>query len=359
MNYYLKYLKYKQKYLDLKNLDLIGGLKLGNYNYNDLEGGVLGIRSETLGYEHTVEDYDTEAISKYWNDKINAVGFSDKRNKLGKFQPGYYLMFYNDDGSRNVNDVIESHIHLLGSDTKKDPSDPTIIRNNIVFNLKLNNFRIDIQYFIQDATKLIKYCNIQKIPKKDMLIMMRILLNNMINTRTSIYNIYQLYDTTDYTVPHPPNNFDIRLDINTGYHATGYPILNQKEKNHTIKILDIYANVCTGLSLYEKFKTGATIPNETDYQNLYQTYVNDHVAVIANDDAKAAGPRPDLADGLKSRTRASPGAGYRAGTGIGAPAPAAAGPRPGSVDRNRFKDRLGSVPGVDTDKDPRFTRDRD
>ena len=33
MNYYLKYLKYKQKYLDLKNLDLIGGLSLSKCNY--------------------------------------------------------------------------------------------------------------------------------------------------------------------------------------------------------------------------------------------------------------------------------------------------------------------------------------
>jgi hypothetical protein len=45
MNYYLKYLKYKKKYLDLKNLDLNGGIGLNNYK--DLEGGVLGLRDAT------------------------------------------------------------------------------------------------------------------------------------------------------------------------------------------------------------------------------------------------------------------------------------------------------------------------
>jgi len=41
MNNYLKYLKYKQKYLDLKNLNLNGGLNINNYK--DFDGGVGGI----------------------------------------------------------------------------------------------------------------------------------------------------------------------------------------------------------------------------------------------------------------------------------------------------------------------------
>ena len=36
MNYYLKYFKYKQKYLDLKNLDLNGGVDLNNYKVENL-----------------------------------------------------------------------------------------------------------------------------------------------------------------------------------------------------------------------------------------------------------------------------------------------------------------------------------
>jgi hypothetical protein len=41
MNNYLKYLKYKQKYLDLKNLNLNGSLNINNYK--DFDGGVGGI----------------------------------------------------------------------------------------------------------------------------------------------------------------------------------------------------------------------------------------------------------------------------------------------------------------------------
>jgi hypothetical protein len=41
MNNHLKYLKYKQKYLDLKNLNLNGSLNINNYK--DFDGGVGGI----------------------------------------------------------------------------------------------------------------------------------------------------------------------------------------------------------------------------------------------------------------------------------------------------------------------------
>jgi len=145
MNYYLKYLKYKQKYLDLKNLDLIGGLSLSN---NNLEGGVPGIASDYEEHAHLLDDYGNEEIADYWRTNINSTTFSANTGIGGVHQPGYYLMFYDSNGDYydTTNDenadprnpkFFNNHIHLLESKFVNG-------RNAISFILKLKKKKIKI-----------------------------------------------------------------------------------------------------------------------------------------------------------------------------------------------------------------------
>jgi len=82
MNYYLKYLKYKQKYLDLKNLDLNGGISINNYK--DLKGGVDPIQD----------------LINSWIKNRYGTATHDRRG-------GCYLML-----DTSVADDIDNHIHV-------------------------------------------------------------------------------------------------------------------------------------------------------------------------------------------------------------------------------------------------------
>ena len=125
MNYYLKYLKYKQKYLDLKNLDLIGGLSLNNYNYNDLEGGVIGLK------ENKTDHKNIEDIAKLWQN-VSLVSHTLTPNpETQRIQPGYFLNFQVLKPYRGYNSEVmekyvksefddqDNHIHLLDSKISK------------------------------------------------------------------------------------------------------------------------------------------------------------------------------------------------------------------------------------------------
>ena len=125
MSYYLKYLKYKKKYLDLKNLDLIGGLSLSNYNYNDLEGGVNGLKEKITDHKN-IED-----IAKLWQN-VSLVSHTLTPNpETQRIQPGYFLNFqvlnpyrgYKSEVmekyEKSVVDDRDNHIHLLDSKIRK------------------------------------------------------------------------------------------------------------------------------------------------------------------------------------------------------------------------------------------------
>ena len=156
MNYYLKYLKYKQKYLDLKNLDLIGGLSLSYNNYDDLEGGVLNFKSD-IELENSHDHYNIREITKLWkNTGVSEISYSEQ-------QPGYYLMypqrltcvgrrgnekepqeicFYNADTG---NDDIDNHIHVLTSTIEDIFIKKTRIKEKFIcihFCLKINGFGV-------------------------------------------------------------------------------------------------------------------------------------------------------------------------------------------------------------------------
>jgi len=125
MSYYLKYLKYKQKYLDLKNLDLFSGISLGNYNYKDLEGGVLGLK------ENKTDHKNIEDIAKLWQD-VSLVSHTLTPNPVTqRIQPGYFLNYqvlrpYPGYESKVMEKYMKSevddqdnHIHLLYSNIGK------------------------------------------------------------------------------------------------------------------------------------------------------------------------------------------------------------------------------------------------
>jgi hypothetical protein len=255
MNYYLKYLKYKQKYLDLKNLDLIDGLSLSNNNYNNLDGGVHGIASDYEEHAHLLDDYANEEIADYWRTNINSTTFSANPRTGWIHQPGYYLMFYDSNGDYydTTNDekdhprnpkFYDNHIHLLESKLENG-------RNVISFILKLkkNKIKIDPQC-LSDAEHLNKYCKKKGIVGYDKLRMMIFLLKDF-------PNIY-------YTPTHQTDNqYDILLDINDPkltYEINGVirPILTRREITKCIETLEMFAIICTAISKIDEINTGGT-----------------------------------------------------------------------------------------------------
>ena len=255
MNYYLKYLKYKQKYLDLKNLDLIGGLSLSKYNYNNLDGGVPGIASDYKEHAHLLDDYANEEIADYWRTNINSTTFSANTGIGGIHQPGYYLMFYDSNGDYydTTNDEKENprnpkffnnHIHLLESKLENG-------RNAISFTLKLKNNKIKIfQECFLDVEHLNKYCKKKEIVGYDKLRMMIFLLKDFKST---------YYTPTSST----SNQYDILLDntnLNLTYVINGVtrPILFRREIKKCIETLETYAIICTAISKIDDINTGRT-----------------------------------------------------------------------------------------------------
>jgi hypothetical protein len=249
MNYYLKYLKYKQKYLDLKNLDLIGGLSLSN---NNLEGGVPGIASDYEEHAHLLDDYGNEEIADYWRTNINSTTFSANTGIGGVHQPGYYLMFYDSNGDYydTTNDenadprnpkFFNNHIHLLESKFVNG-------RNAISFILKLKNNKIKInQQCFTDAEHLNEYCKIKGIVGYDKLRMMIFLLKDS--------------SCIDYHLTN--NQYDILLNITNPkltYVINGVkrPILTRREITKCIETLETYAIICTAISKIDEINTGRT-----------------------------------------------------------------------------------------------------
>jgi len=272
MNYYLKYLKYKQKYLDLKNLDLIGGLSLSN---NNLEGGVPGIASDYEEHAHLLDDYGNEEIADYWRTNINSTTFSANTGIGGVHQPGYYLMFYDSNGDYydTTNDenadprnpkFFNNHIHLLESKYVNG-------RNAISFILKLKKkkIKIDPQCF-SDAEHLNKYCKTKGIVGYDKLRMMIFLLKDS--------------SCIDY---HPTNNqYDILLNITNPkltYVINGVirPILTRREITKCIETLETYAIICTAISKIDEINTGGT--GETIlYEAMNPTQFNQYLVDTKN-----------------------------------------------------------------------------
>jgi hypothetical protein len=87
MEYYLKYLKYKEKYLDLK--------------YNDLEGGKYGLKTgekylneyNNYNLEGIKDIDDMEKLAIEWNRKVSTTSYSTTQNERNRIQPGYYFNF--------------------------------------------------------------------------------------------------------------------------------------------------------------------------------------------------------------------------------------------------------------------------
>ena len=279
MNYYLKYLKYKQKYLDLKNLDLIGGLSLSKYNYNNLDGGVPGIASDYEHYAHLLDDYVNEEIADYWRTNVNSTTFSGNSGFQGVHQPGYYLMFYDSDGQyydtkndaeddKHHPNFFQNHIHLLKS---------TIINrhNAISFTLKFKNKQIKIltECFL-DAKHLNKYCKNKGIVGYDKLRMMIFLLKDFRKT----YDYATIID----------NQYDILLDdfdTNLTYEFNGviHPILTKREINKCIETLETYAIICTAISKIDEINTGRT--GEINlYEAMNPTQYNQYLREMNLDD---------------------------------------------------------------------------
>jgi len=166
MSYYLKYLKYKQKYLDLKNLDLIGGLSLGNYNYKDLEGGFIGLKSD-IDSDESSDHYNIREISRFWKNNVSEVSYSEG-------QPGYFLMYQKrvklvgedrttgqlkemcyyepDTGSESR----DNHIHLVESTIEYRYPEPLRTRKSFIcikFCLKIKSFGVVVPPYVINRIK--------------------------------------------------------------------------------------------------------------------------------------------------------------------------------------------------------------
>jgi hypothetical protein len=181
MSYYLKYLKYKQKYLDLKNLDLFSGISLGNYNYKDLEGGVLGTRSVPLRgtlvplgpYEtenpFLVENEFLEDIANHWCDNVSITSFSPPISKDGaatnekediskkEAQDGYYLNYEKKKINGNTysyeyndHDSHHSHIHIINAIDRKTNFEITYI---LKINFEYYKIPEDVMSAIRQTTR--------------------------------------------------------------------------------------------------------------------------------------------------------------------------------------------------------------
>jgi hypothetical protein len=176
MSYYLKYLKYKQKYLDLKNLDLFSGISLGNYNYKDLEGGVLGTRSVPLGPYDTenpflVENELLEVIANFWCNNVSITSFSppiskdcaatNEKEDISKkeAQDGYYLNYekkkINGNGNTysyeyNSHDSFSNHIHIINAIERKTNFEITYI---LKINCKYYKIPEDVMSAIRQTTR--------------------------------------------------------------------------------------------------------------------------------------------------------------------------------------------------------------
>jgi len=278
MSYYLKYLKYKQKYLDLKNLDLFGGISLGNYNYNDLEGGVIGIASDYPQYAHLIDDYGNEAIADYWRTEINSTTFSINAGHRGTVQPGYYLMYYDSNGEYNdvTEDAEESHdpkffdnhIHLLSTSILENGY------NAINFTVKLNGIKIKINdECLVDAIHLNKYCKKNGIVGYDKLRMMILLFSfftNLYHTESSAYK------------------FKLNLNINSpkSYTINGneHPYLTTGEITKCIEVLETFAIICTAISKIEEINTRRTTGEINPYDDINPAQYNQYLEYTADND---------------------------------------------------------------------------
>jgi len=298
MNYYLKYLKYKQKYLDLKNLDLIGGLSLNNYT--DLEGGVFGILSDIKEYQLQVQDLTLESIADKWRTKINSTSYSKNVQQIydentgeligeKKLQPGYYLMFYDSNGDyydasddetinpRNPK-FFDNHIHLLKTKVDKFGN------NSIEFNITINptdtiggRKKIIIkQELLTQALSLNKYCEENNIKGYDKLRMFIFLLK-----MNEEYDLKNFIVIRDYKITYSPSENTHLYSHNNG---DILPVFSDEDKEKCIQELDTYAIICTALKIINKTMTGETTGETTvtDRMNstqfliylIYRAYLN-------------------------------------------------------------------------------------
>jgi hypothetical protein len=119
MDYYLKYLKYKQKYLDLK--------------YNDLEGGKYGLKTfdseynlEGMKYYEKENFNNMEDLAIIWNKEGSTTSYSTTPNpKTNKIQPGYYFNF----NFINSSNPIQSNAPSLDAPPLETPSTNTPLSN--------------------------------------------------------------------------------------------------------------------------------------------------------------------------------------------------------------------------------------
>ena len=286
MNYYLKYLKYKQKYLDLKNLDLIGGLSLNNYT--DLEGGVFGILSDIQEYQDQVQDLTLESIADKWRTKINSTSYSTNVPQIydentgeligeKKLQPGYYLMFYDSNGDyydasddaiidpRNPK-FFDNHIHLLK--TKVD----NFGNNSIEFNVTINptytiggRLKIKInQELLTQALSLNKYCEENNIKGYDKLRMFIFLLK--MNDEYDLHHFIVIRG--DNIITYSPSE---NTDLYSHNNGEILPVFSNEDKEKCIQVLDTYAIICTALKIINKTMTGETTEKTTVTDRMNST----------------------------------------------------------------------------------------
>jgi hypothetical protein len=296
MNYYLKYLKYKQKYLDLKNLDLIGGLSLNNYT--DLEGGVFGILSDVEEYKNQVQDLTLESIADKWRTKINSTSYSKNVKQIydentgeligeKKLQPGYYLMFYDSNGDyydasddETINShnpkFYDNHIHLLKTKVDKFGN------NSIEFNITINptdtiegRKKIKIkQELLTQALSLNKYCEENNIKGYDKLRMFIFLLK-----MNEEYDLKDFIVIGDYKITYSPSENTHLYSHNNG---DILPVFSDEDKEKCIQELDTYAIICTALKIINKTMTGETTGETTVTDRMNSTHFLIYLMYRAN-----------------------------------------------------------------------------
>jgi hypothetical protein len=250
MSYYLKYLKYKKKYLDLKNLDLIDGLSLGNYNYNDFEGGTIGLKSD-IDSDQSSDHYNIREISKFWKNNVSEVSHSA--------QPGYFLMYqkrvsyvaehYKANGipkeivyydSDTGNESRDNHIHLIKSTVENRWIEHSRTPKRFIcikFCLKINGFGVVVPKYVIDTIKTALNNSPASNTKEKELIIGNILGN--------FENYKQSGDA---------NNQEYKIELTD--HKDGK--LSSDELSEVINYLKLQAQVCLVLKNKEEILTNVT-----------------------------------------------------------------------------------------------------
>jgi hypothetical protein len=225
MDYYLKYLKYKQKYLDLK--------------YNDLEGGRYGLKTFDSEYNlEGISDYEKknfnnmEYLAIMWNKEGSTTSYSTTPNEKNKIQPGYYFNFINSSNPIQSNtpsldapplDTPSLNVQLLNAQSRTSKYD---FNNHIhVISVKNKHNFYEVKFILKvKGSKL----------KLDEDIIKEIF--KVIKDETDIKEISELINV--YLSIKKRNNIAIENEQNLVQY------INEKNLEDCIKKLKIYSIIC-------------------------------------------------------------------------------------------------------------------